>query len=375
MKKFFTIISLLVCLNFLSGCDKIKQTIDNSNIKEPANSQNNNQTNSNSSAPSEQNSNPGANQTTTYTIKDFYPFKENMKYTFEGKGNEYASYTIYTDYIKGDRIQLRKNNGGTEVVNVIENKGGELKIIFSKEEAYFREDFTSKASNKGEILLKEPLVKGTSWTLSDGRKRYISNVDVSVDTPAGSFKALEITTEGKDFKDLDYYALNTGLVKSIYSAKGMEVSSTLKEAKENSPLTQTVKFYYPNINDDKIYYTQRKLTFKTNDITKAVFEKYFKEAPSKSVGKLIGPNVKIKSLYLNGNVVYVDFTKELISEMNAGSGYEGLILQSITNTLGDYYNVDKVYITVEGNPYESGHVLMKKGQTFTVKLKNTIQLK
>ena len=100
----------------------------------------------------------------------------------------------------------------------------------------------------------------------------------------------------------------------------------------------------------------------------------FKELPKANISKVMGPNVRIKSLYLNkDNVVYLDFTKELVSEMNAGASYENMILQSITNTFGNYYGVEKVYITVEGSPYASGHYLMKKGEFFTVDLKNSVR--
>ena len=120
----------------------------------------------------------------------------------------------------------------------------------------------------------------------------------------------------------------------------------------------------------------KELSFSTNDITKSIFEKAFKDLPKGNLGKVLGPNVKIKSLYLNkDNRVYVDFSKELVSEMNAGSGYESMLLQSITNTLGTYYGVDKVYITIEGSPYTSGHIMMKKGEFFTVDLKNSVELK
>ena len=70
-------------------------------------------------------------------------------------------------------------------------------------------------------------------------------------------------------------------------------------------------------------------------------------------------------------MVYLDLSKEFTKEMNAGSLYESQILQCITNTLGDYYMVKKVYITVEGKPYSSGHILMKKGEAFNVNYKNT----
>ena len=91
---------------------------------------------------------------------------------------------------------------------------------------------------------------------------------------------------------------------------------------------------------------------------------------------MLSPNAKIKSLYLNKDgMVYVDFTKELVSEMNPGAGYESMILQCITNTLGRYYGVNKVYITVEGKPYKSGHIEMKEGEPFIVNLSNSAELK
>ncbi|WP_224037119.1 GerMN domain-containing protein [Clostridium gelidum] len=56
----------------------------------------------------------------------------------------------------------------------------------------------------------------------------------------------------------------------------------------------------------------------------------------------------------------------MVSEMNVGAVYESMILQSITNTLGTYYGVEKVYITIEGELYGSGHIIKEKGETFTV---------
>jgi hypothetical protein len=61
--------------------------------------------------------------------------------------------------------------------------------------------------------------------------------------------------------------------------------------------------------------------------------------------------------------------------MNAGAGYESMILQSIVNTLGGYYGVDQVYLTVEGEPYSSGHIAMKKGEFFKVNLNNSVEIK
>jgi len=362
MKKILLIISLLFLFVMLNGCM-------NNNVIKP--SEQNSITKNNTSLNTEENITTPQENKLVLTIKDYCSFKENTKYVYEGKGNEYATYSVSIDYITGNRVQLRSNNGGSETVKVLENKDGELTMLLSRGECYYREDLTKSPSNNAEIILKEPLTKGTTWTLADNRKRYISNVEVEVITPIGNYKTLEVTTEGKEDKTLDYYAPNIGLVKTVFIAKELdEVSSTLSNIENNVSLIQTVKFYYPNVNEDKLYLVDMKLSFNTNDITKIVFEKAFKDLPKGNLGRVLGPNVKINSLYLNKDkMVYVDFTKELVSEMNAGSGFESMILQSITNTLGAYYGVDKVYITIEGSPYSSGHFIMKKGEFFKVNLK------
>lgn len=307
-------------------------------------------------------------ETETLMIESFYPFLSDVKYSYQGEGNEFAFYTQYTDYIKGNKIQLRINNGGTESVKVLELNGGQLTLVYSLSECYYRESFIDKPANRNEVLLKEPLKEGTSWTLSDGSKRSITDTSAEVKTSAGTFSCIEVTTEYKDSKRKDYYAENTGLIKTISEGPDYKVSSTLNKIDKNVQLKQSVKFYYPDINSNQLPNTSIELKFNTNDITRKKFEEYFKKLPNNSSNKLISINTKINSLYLNKDgMVYADFSKQLVSEMNAGSGYEAMILQSITNTLGNYYNVKKVYLTVEGNPYSSGHIYMNKGEAFIVK--------
>ena len=369
MKKIICALMLSLSLVFMFGCDNIdKNTNKDTNSQEDT-------VKPDAENPDNQEPDKDVEQTTNYSIKDYYPFTDNTIYEYAGNGNEYANYTIWVDYIENNRAQIRKNNGGTELVTVLENKDGELRSVLSREETYFRENFTTKQGKVEEIFLKEPLVKGTSWTAADGSKRYISNTDVDIKTNAGSFKAIEVTTEGKNYKKQDYYGLNSGLVKTVFTSEGIEVTSTLNETKKDTPLVQNVRIYYPSGDDMKLYYVEKQISFNTNDITRLTLEKIFKESPKKDVGTLLGPNVNIKSLYLNNGVVYVDFSQNFVKEMNAGSTYELNILQAITNTLGNYYGVDKVYITIEDKPYSSGHILMKKGETFSVDLKNSEPLK
>jgi len=97
MKKILLTISLLVSLVLLSSCankDAVKSREDNASV-------------------------PPETKADVLSIKDYFIQKENSKYVYEGQGNEYASYTVFMDYKEGNRVQLRSNNGGTEMVKVL----------------------------------------------------------------------------------------------------------------------------------------------------------------------------------------------------------------------------------------------------------------
>lgn len=307
-------------------------------------------------------------------VEDYYPMEADTEYTYEGEGNEYAGYYRYVDYIDTvkNRIQIRTNNGGSETVQVLERKDGSLSVTYLANECYYRENFMEKAAAGGvQVLLKEPLVQGTRWTLSDGRSRYISGTKVPVSTPYGSFEALEVTTEGEDSITRDYYAIGTGLVKSVYESEGLTVSQTLKDVKRDMAFKQTATIYHAD-EDEKLYMEQVELTLPTNTDSLTVLEAAMKKAPAKQTNlPLLSENTKINHITIKEDgILLADFSKEFVAEMNAGSGYELLILQGITNTLGSYYGTSKVLITLEGKPYESGHILMEEGEVFEVDYSN-----
>ena len=60
--------------------------------------------------------------------------------------------------------------------------------------------------------------------------------------------------------------------------------------------------------------------------------------------------------------------------MNAGAGYEGLILQSLANTIGDYYGVSKVMLTIDGKTYESGHIVLEKFEALEVNYDSIVDM-
>jgi len=58
--------------------------------------------------------------------------------------------------------------------------------------------------------------------------------------------------------------------------------------------------------------------------------------------------------------------------MNAGSGYEAALLRSIVNMVGHAYGVNNVLVTLDGDPYESGHIALAPGESFMVDYQGVI---
>lgn len=364
MKKIIiTILLLSLAISLLAGCSQVSKQ----------------ESNGNSDKEVEKNEEEEEVIEVPSRILDYFPFKENTIYSYEGVGNEYAEKKAYFEYIDDNRAQIKTINPGAESVSVLEYEDGELREIFSKGEVSYIENLIDNIGEPKDyqVLLKEPLKVGSTWELKDGLKRTITGSNIEIDTPLDKFKALEVTTElGRDKKQLDYYVSGIGLVATIYKDEDSLVKSLLKDVVENSGLNQEIKFYYPSAKDLNTVYTNVDIQFKTNDKIEGIFERNLSNPPSDAVTSPISPNTHINSIKLDmkKGIVRVDFTKEFIEEMNGGSAFETMILNSIINTLGDYYGVDKVYISTDGVPYSSGHYAIKEDEYFTTDYTEVIEL-
>lgn len=357
MKSLLLAVLIVILLLFSSGCSWTK---------------------SNENGKSDTDGDSGsAEEDAMFLIEDYFPIKDNIRTLYEGQGNEFATYDVYNEYTSGSIVQQRINNGGTEKIEVLQVKDGKLVKNFSQAETYYRQNFL-EMENQPEILLMEPLVVGTTWILDDASVRTITSISADIATPSGNYQAIEVTTENPNDpseKTVHYYARDVGLVKTVFrygENKEAEISSSLKEIQENAAMTQTINFYYPNPDEDTISYLSKKINFHTNDVTRKVLEAAYKENAPATV---FSPNTRINSLYLNDDgMVYLDLSGDFITEMNAGAGYESMMLQCIANTFGNYYNVQKVILTIDNEPYSSGHIFLEKGEYLEVKLGNTLSL-
>lgn len=374
MKKILILSVLLVAL--LTACGKANNLPDGTTKNEETLTINTTNSNDDTTTTSED-----TKSSDELKASDFLSYEKDVYMKFRGTGNEYAEYETYVDYVKDDIVQLRNINPGTTMVFVYQYKNGELKKLYSHGETYYNFDFTDfKDKDKEEVLIKEPIKVGTKWELADKVERSITAVDKEINLPAGIYKALEITTVGSDYTIKDYYVKEIGHVKSKFATNEddeYKVVSELEKLEKNVAQKKSINFYFADFKNDRIVYENREFNIKTNQDILNLLQEELKKAPEGDELKgTLTANANILGIKIDDEkgIVTVDFTPQLISEMNAGTSYESMIINSIVNTIGDYFLVDKVIITVEGKPYSSGHVLMKEGEYFKVTKDKAIKL-
>lgn len=289
--------------------------------------------------------------------KDYLPPKANSIYIYKGVDNDTFTFKRYIEYINDDKIQIKFDNGVNSFINVYEYSPDGIKLCYYTGTSLYHQDLTTHTGCINNYLIKEPIAKNNIWILSDGSKRCITNINIKVQTQFKLYdSAIEVVTTAKNDSQfsINYYVLGIGLVKSVYyiNKKGF-FSFELEDILEDTPYSKKVKIHYPDKNLNTIWSVDKSIVFNTNDNPSIVFSKEF-ESPPKGLLSLINRNTVINQMNynLNNNSVSIDFSKDILINLNSSSEYNTLFYYSIYNTLKDFYNTDDILINIEGIPFK-----------------------
>lgn len=209
------------------------------------------------------------------------------------------------------------------------------------------------------MILQSPVEEGNSWELRDGRIRTIGKTGISMETPAGTFEVIEVVAEGSGKKTIEYYGKDWGLIKSIKREGNQEISYTLSRIETEASRIESILFYYPDFNEKKIYTRSQNVNFRTNDTNEAVITKALGdvlEISKEAEMKRILPPTK------GEETLRVDWNRPFSAGMNLSSVDEGLLLQSLVNTLCHLFDSYQMVLTVEGGKYKTDHLNIETWQ-------------
>lgn len=307
-------------------------------------------------------------------LDNWFPKLEDTLLDYDGEGMEYAAFTRYPQFAYDDTLQMVESTAGTDVVTIYEYTDEEIREIFVRPETYFRDDFIDTGldsmQDDHEIILQLPIEVGHSWESPTGSVSEITAVDFEYETDFGSFDAIEVTRTQDDSELVYIYAEEVGLVERVFTSNEDEsqVISTLVSRSREQPEEIDLTVFPLDENAEGLLAVPLTVELYTNDAIRYELTEILRgKSGGSDAPPLLTDNVAINFMFLgDDDIGYVDFSSELIEEMNVGAGIESLIIQGLVNTIGGYYTTEEVYLTVDNEPYASGHLEREEGETWSV---------
>lgn len=310
-----------------------------------------------------------------YDLSDYFMYKEDAVYVYSSEENELYNQEHFLTFKDGNSIQWKilVPEGDFEITNVADISDNGVNVVYAESNTKIRENIIGKEVNSDNLVLQGPLEIGHTWSNSNGSVSEIKSLNSSVELSFGNFEAIEVDTNKSngDFRK-DFYVRDIGLVKTMYSYTEMgEVTCTLTEIRENTPLNLEIdRFdYVDETGQNEINKSQVEITFNPDYLT--ALENNLKQSTNGTYMPLLTENTKINSITKEVStdeklVLYVDLSKEFISEQNLGASFESALLDTLVDTLGNFYGTEQVSLTIDGGAYESGHILLDKPMDVTV---------
>lgn len=312
------------------------------------------------------------------TISDYFPKKYNSYYEYSITGHSLQDQKTYNNYINGNRIQRITSSGVNKMSEVLEFTEGELKYIGGYGSFFFN-DITDMAQIEYALIMKEPLKNGTKWQQDAATDSEITNMEAKIETPLGSYTAMEITstvhrpaTETQaevNYVFKEYYVKDIGLVKTDTYMSGAEtptVTVALSKLTEKTSVQFPVHFFYPG--NELLDVEDHIITVATNMNFFEWLETEMKNPTNTELIPLLTPNAKINKITYDDakSLVTVDISKHFTDEISVGESLEAAVLKGIAYTLGYMYQVSNVEILIDGKNYDSGQMKLKAGEYIQV---------
>ena len=138
---------------------------------------------------------------------------------------------------------------------------------------------------------------------------------------------------------------------------------------------ESAKIYYYDAISDKIVYINKSIKYTGDNIVPTLIDE-LKKSPNSDIPPSISNDIVLNSYNIDNDksTITLDFSSNFASNQNLGSRAESNAITAICNTFGSYFNIENVIITLDGNPYSSGHIYMNEGEAFKVNLSDSIEL-
>jgi len=299
-------------------------------------------------------------------LAGFFPLKPDTLVTFTVEGTEDPGFrTIYNTYIRGSRVQRMISATmfppSTEIIEITDDQ---VRLIFGDPFHYSIEDLTGVTPSLEFVILQAPLEVGTTWN-NGAEVSTITSLDASVETPMGTFSALEVTTiTSAGFEEKYYFAEGIGLIKSVHPNPLGTFVVTIYEIETDVPANLPMIAIFPDVENNTVYGDVRFIHARTNADLLPLFAHELATAPSDGMLPLLPDSSLINSMQIfrSESFTHVDISPAINDWQGIGDGAIYATFMALVNTIGLFTEVTHVSFSMDGEPFEWGPIYLNLGE-------------
>lgn len=162
---------------------------------------------------------------------DYFPYQPGMVATFQGTGNEFASYVINVLRREENLVEWRLNNGGTQMAEVFHVQPAKVTQIYAEAEAYDEDSRLAAKPNREMVLLQNPVAAGTTWTSEGVTYRILSTTETVAAAGQNLQCVVAVQATHENSTVTRYYHKQYGMVLSVFRSGDTVVESRLASVK------------------------------------------------------------------------------------------------------------------------------------------------
>ena len=286
---------------------------------------------------------------TTLELSNYLPY---VAYQLKQFSNESGSYTTYVDFFdESNRVmQVREIVGATNYVNIYEWSEQAIQLTARHENIALFENLTQDVSSTPDAnltLLSAPVAVGTTWSYDGTHTSQIVGLYESLTLGEQQYtEVVEVSTPFEAYDLRQYYASGDGLILTRY-VDNAEVSTGEQFWQVTGNSHQVMMILNRDVaqpqTEGEYLLSLEKVPFayQTNDSLARAFQRLFTDLG------WITDDVVVNSLTVDeAGVANLDFSAGVVAAFNQHPSTETSIIPAIVTTVGHYFDVTQVRLTV-----------------------------
>lgn len=286
---------------------------------------------------------------TTLELSNYLPY---VAYQLKQFSNESGSYTTYVDFFdESNRVmQVREIVGATNYVNIYEWSEQAIQLTARHENIALFENLTQDVSSTPDAnltLLSAPVAVGTTWSYDGTHTSQIVGLYESLTLGEQQYtEVVEVSTPFEAYDLRQYYASGDGLILTRY-VDNVEVSTGEQFWQVTGNSHQVMMILNRDVaqpqTEGEYLLSLEKVPFayQTNDSLARAFQRLFTDLG------WITDDIVVNSLTVDeAGVANLDFSAGVVAAFNQHPSTETSIIPAIVTTVGHYFDVTQVRLTV-----------------------------